>query len=453
MPKRLRIRLIEPSRYLADGRLLRGNRLLFPSLALPLLAALTPRSADVTIQNEFFEDINFDEPVDLVGITAYTSRALRAYEIADEFRRRNVPVVMGGIHVSMVPDEAAEHADTVIIGEAEETWPRFIEDFQAGRAESRYRAERPPSLDDLPVPRFSLLSRSHYLSYRQRGLSRFAPTSFIPVQTARGCPHACEFCSVSVFNGREYRARPIASVINEIKSLGTKVCFFVDDDIFAVPERARELFNALVPLGISWFGQGSISAVEDVALLDLARRSGCLAVFFGLESLVRECLRAMGKTHNVVEDYERHLKVCRDLGISVMASMMFGFGPEEPAVFDEACDFLIRNQVPYAAWWPLIPFPGTRFFARLRREGRLKSDRWWLDPAATARFTDLKFTGVKMGEDVFRRNFRRAFSRFYSFSSIARRLLLPPQERWPRKAALNLLFRRRMSRDTTILET
>jgi radical SAM superfamily enzyme YgiQ (UPF0313 family) len=188
----MNITLIEPSRYAADGRLLRGQQLLFPMITLPMLAALTPADVWVKIVNEFFEDIDFREHVDVVGITAYTSRILRAYEIADEFRRRGVHVVMGGIHVTMEPDEALAHADTVIMGEADELWPRFIGDFRRGAPQRLYQYDAPPSLDRLPAPRFSLLDHRRYLSLQHRGISRLLPTPLLPVQTARGCPHHCD---------------------------------------------------------------------------------------------------------------------------------------------------------------------------------------------------------------------------------------------------------------------
>ncbi|GAH61991.1 unnamed protein product, partial [marine sediment metagenome] len=214
---------------------------------MPFLAALTPRGIDVSIVNELFEDINFEEEVDLVGITSYTTNIHRAYEIADEFRRRNVPVAMGGIHVSMEPEEAKEHADTIIVGEAEETWPQFINDFRNGIRKKVYRAEKRPSLVHLPIPRFSLINKSHYVDYQ-----------VIPIQTARGCPYSCDYCSVTKFSGKRYRPRPISDVINEIEILGAKMYFFIDDNIFTSHSRATELLKALIPLKILWFGQATI---------------------------------------------------------------------------------------------------------------------------------------------------------------------------------------------------
>ena len=452
MAKRLKIRLIEPSRY-RGGTLQRVSRLLFPPLTLPLVAALTPDDFDVTIRNDSFEEVDFDEKVDLVGLTAYTAQALRAYEIADEYRRRGVHVAMGGIHASMLPDEAAEHVDTVFVGEAEGTWPQFLADFADGRAKPRYQPETLPDLSDLPIPKFSLMDLSRYMSCRTDGLMRLLPTPVLPVQTARGCPHGCEFCSVTALNGRKFRTRPIDDVIREIRASGARSCMFLDDNIFAIPRRAKELFEALIPLKISWHGQGTIDAAKDPELLRLARRSGLTILFIGLESLSVNALKAMGKTQNVVADYGKHLQSFRKAGISVMASMIFGFGPEEPEVFDKTCDFLTANQVSYATWWLLTPFPGTGLFDRLKEEGRLKQDKWWLDPFNGSEFPDFKVTGLDMGEETFRTRFHKAYRRFYSLRGIFRRVLLPPQKRCLQKVAMNLMFRKRVSPKRAILET
>ena len=454
MGKRFKLKLVEPSKYHAGGRLLKVKQFICPPLTLPYLAALAPDDADVVIESEFFGDINFDEPVDLVGITVYTTMGMRAYEVADEFRRRGVPVVLGGIHASMVPDEAAEHADTVIVGEADETWPQFIKDFRNGTPKRRYVPERYPPLEGLPVPKFSLLKRSRYVGGWGRGVLRWAflGAPWHPVQTARGCPHGCEYCAVTAFNGRTYRTRPIADVVREIETLRPRSIFFVDDDIFVSPRRAKELFKALIPLGIRWVGQGSISAAKDLELLALARRSGCFFVLVGIESLSRRELDFVKKAHNVVEEYEAHIKRFRDAGILIQCNMMFGFGPEAPSVFDEATDFLIRNRAPLTKWWPVIPLPGTGLYARLREEGRLKDEQWWLQPPSGNGLMDLKFTGLEMGEDVFRADYARSYARFYSLGSIAKRVLLPPRKRWALELFLNLVYKIRMTQETTSIE-
>ncbi|MCK4418791.1 B12-binding domain-containing radical SAM protein, partial [Candidatus Aerophobetes bacterium] len=357
----MKIKLIGPTRYLENGKLLKSKKLMVPSLTFPLLAALTPPDIDVSTVNEICEDINFGEKVDLVGITSYTINIHRAYQIADEFKKRNVPVVMGGIHVSMEPEEAKQHADTIIIGEAEETWPQFINDFRNGKRKKVYKAEKRPSLANLPIPRFSLINKSHYVDYQ-----------LIPIQTARGCPHSCDFCSVTKFSGRRYRTRPISDVINEIKTLGAKICFFIDDNIFASHSRTRELLKALIPLRILWFGQATISAANDRELIELAQKSGCIELSIGLESLSRKNLESVGKTINIVEHYEKNLKTYRKAGIRVAASMIFGFDDDESGVFKETYHFLMKNRLPYTYWTALCPYPETPLYKRLKDQGRLK---------------------------------------------------------------------------------
>jgi len=435
----MKIKLIGPTRELENGKLLKSKKLIIPSLTFPLLAALAPSDIDVSIINEVCEDINFEEEVDLVGITSYTINIHRAYEIADEFRRRNVPVVMGGVHVSMEPEEAKEHADTIIVGEAEETWPQFINDFRNGIRKKVYTAEKRPSLANLPIPRFSLINKSHYVDYQ-----------VIPIQTARGCPHSCDFCSVTKFLGGRYRTRPISDVVNEIKTLEAKIYFFLDDNIFASRSRARELLEAIIPLRILWFSQATISAAEDRELIELARKSGCIELAVGLESLSRKSLKSVGKTINKIEHYEKNLKAYRKAGIRVAASMIFGFDDEEPGVFKETYDFLMKNRVPCTYWSPLCPYPGTPLYERLKAQSRLKDAKWWLN--RNRRIYGLEFTGTKMEEEVFSKNLYHYYRRFYSLRSIIKRTLLPPQQRWLPTICLNMAYRKRITRQASVFE-
>ena len=439
----MKITLIDPSRYLDSGKLHKPKRLFSPSLTLPLLAALTPDDVEVSIVNEVFEDINFDHEADVIGITSYTTNIHRAYQVADEFRRRNVPVVMGGMHVSMEPEEAQEHTDTIIIGEAEETWPQFINDFRNGIRKNVYEARERPSLANLPMPRFSLLDQSKYVTFKKQGLSGFFLKTMIPIETARGCPYSCDFCTVTKFFGGQYRPRPISDVINEIKALEAKICYFIDDNIFASPARAKELFKALIPLKINWISQATIGAVEDKELIELARKSGCLFLCIGLESLSRTNLVSMGKKINKVENYAKYLKAYSDAGIIVGVTMMFGFDDDEPGVFKEAYDFLVKNHVPLTAWQAIRPQPGTALYKRLKDQGRLKDNKWWLSPDVKTCY--LQYTGTKMDEEVFAKNFNYYYNHFFSLGSIIKRTLLPPQKRFLLQLLFNLIYRRNLT--------
>lgn len=449
----MKVKLIESTRYLADGRLLKTDKLFYPALTFPLLASLTPPDVEIVMRHEILEDIDFEERVDLVALTSITNNVLRAYEIADEFRRRGVPVVMGGFHASVEPEEALGHADTVIIGEAEETWPEFLEDFRRGTSRRIYRAGRRPSLEALPLPRFDILNPRHYRGYRRLGLWRRLLPPVIPVQTARGCPQACDFCDITRFEAGTYRPRPVADVVSEIKARRARFVCFVDDNIFARHSRAKELFRALIPLKIRWLGQGTLAAAEDAELLALARRSGCRGILVGIETVSRASLASVGKAGlNRVDSYGRLLRAYRKAGIDVDASMTFGFDGDGPDVFDATYDFLVKNRVPYAGLQPIRPSPGTPLYDRLKQEGRLKEERWWLNRELTARVFDLKFTGAAIPDSEFGSGLFRLYRRFYSWPSIVRRFVVPPQRGFVLKILATLAMRRKISPHAFISE-
>ena len=239
----MRLRLINPNNptnaanvpFLQKGLLKWNAKAYSPPLNLCMVAAYTPHDFEVSLTDECVEPVNLDEAVDLVALTAYTNNAQRAYEIADAFRERSVPVVMGGVHASSLPDEALSHCDAVVIGEAEGAWQRLIEDFSQGHLQRIYKNEKMVSMSDLPVPRRDLLNPQDYVTINT-------------IQTARGCPQNCSFCSVTRFNGRTYRFRPVADVIAEIKRLPSKSLFIVDDNIYGHRKRSKELFEAMMPL-------------------------------------------------------------------------------------------------------------------------------------------------------------------------------------------------------------
>lgn len=439
----MKIKFIEPSAYLENNKIFKTEKAIIPSLTLPYLAALTPADIDISIVNDQLEDINFDEKVDLVGITSYTPQILRAYEIADEFKKRGVPIVMGGMHVSMEPEEAMGHANTVIVGEAEETWPEFIEDFRRGVGKKLYAAKRKPSLRHLRVPRFSLLNKDKYISSGDTWLNRFLPLPMLPIQTARGCPHSCDFCSVSVFYGATYRPRPVDEVVNEIVTIGSKGWYFVDDNIFANPARAKELFRKLIPLKITWIGSANINASEDKELMRLARKSGCICIMVGLESLDNRNIKSVGKSMNKINLYEENIKAYHKEGITLILSMIFGFDDERPIAIKEAYNFLTKNRVSCAFWWPLTPLPGTPLMNRLRQACRLKDDKWWLNPELAKKGNFLKFNAKGLPEErAFKNNINYYYSRFTSLKDVFRRCLFLPPQCFLLSIYLNLILRK-----------
>jgi len=299
-----------------------GGKVLSPPMCLPVLASLTPPGVKIHLVDENVETVNLAEPADLVAISSMT---------------------------------ASEHADAVVIGEAENQWPRVFADFAAGRPQQFYRTEERPELKDLPIPRRDLLRTDRYL----------APNL---VQTARGCPHACDFCSVSPMFGRRYRFRPIPEIVEEIRSLGSRWLGFTDDNIVASPRRAKELFEALLPLNLRWVGQGDLSMAKDEELLKLMARSGCMGMFIGLESLSQESLAAANKRSNIGVDYEQAIAAIHRHGIDIIGSFIFGLDPDRPGVFRETVAFAERVKLAVAQFPVLTPFPGTPLHERLKEE-------------------------------------------------------------------------------------
>jgi radical SAM superfamily enzyme YgiQ (UPF0313 family) len=310
----MRIELIQPSR---EANTRPSKRALAPPINLGLLAALTPPDIEVCITDENTSIINLNKDVDLVGITVATVTAHRAYEIADSFRKRGVTVVLGGIHVSLLPDEAGEHADSIVVGEAEEIWPTLIADFKANNLQPIYKAQSRPSLKGLPIVRRDLFDRNRYL---------IKNTIF----TTRGCPFDCSFCSVTTFFGRSYRTRPVNEVIAEIKTLPRhELIMFMDDNIAGNPRFAKELFQALIPLKINWLSQCSVTIAYDNELLDLAAKSGCVDLFLGIESISAASLESVGKKINKVERYDEVIRKIHAHGSAIHGFFIFGFDEDD----------------------------------------------------------------------------------------------------------------------------
>lgn len=419
---RRRLVLISPSQRT-------GERALFPPLALGVIAGLTPEEDwDVSIVDEAVERVDLDQPADLVGITAMTPLAPRAYELADTFRRRGVQVVLGGIHPSALPEEAARHADAVVIGEAEGVWGQVLQDAARRRLRRFYRSRARPELAGLAPPRRELFQPGAYLTTAT-------------VQTSRGCPFSCDFCSVTRFFGRSYRCRPVPDIVNELDSLRQRVVFFVDDNIFGAPARAKELFRSLVPLGLTWVGQSSINIARNAELLRLAARSGCRGLFIGLESLLPQNLREAGKSLlNRVEDYREAISRIQDHGIGVEGAFIFGFDQDDPGIFARTVEFAKRIRLAAAQFGILTPFPGTPLRARLEREERITERDW-------GRYTisNVVYRPARMTAEALQRGFDWAYRSFYSYPSILGRLL-PQAHRFraalPFFVRLNLHFRK-----------
>jgi len=335
-------------------------------LELATLAGLTPLGIDIEMFDDRIERIPYDLNTDLIGITVDTFTAKRSYTIAAIFRRRKIPVVFGGCHPTVMPDEAIQHCDSVVIGEAEESWPQLIMDFQQNKLQKFYRTTRLVSLEGR-LPRREIFKGKKYF-----------PQPLI--EFGRGCKFHCTFCSIATLYKNTHRHRPVKDVIEEIRQTGKRRIFFSDDNIVANPEAAKELFMALIPLKLRWSSQTSLNFVNDPELVSLMVRSGCWGLFIGFESLQKENLRQMKKDSNLgVQSYEGALRIIRSNGIKVWASFMIGWDHDTPDVLEDTLQFAIKQKFFLANFNNLLPYPGTPLYETLKNEGRLLFDKWWLD--------------------------------------------------------------------------
>ncbi|MCA9215084.1 MAG: B12-binding domain-containing radical SAM protein [Planctomycetales bacterium] len=375
-------------------------------LCFAILKSLTPRDVETKFYDERLEPIPFDEPTDLVAMTVETYTARRAYQIAAEYRSRGVRVVMGGYHPSFLPEEALQFADAVVVGDAEGIWPHVVDDVRCDVLQEIYRQ------DDFPSLERSCPDRSIF-----RG-KRYAPITML--QYARGCKYNCDFCSIRAFYGSNLRQRPVGEVVAEIQRVGRKHIFIVDDNIFVDIPKAKELFAALTPLNIRWSCQVSIDITKDNELVELMRCSGCTTAVVGFESLNPDNLSQMNKSWNLrYGDYESSIKVLQDAGVMIYGTFVFGYDEDTVESFDEAVEFAIRNRFYLANFNPLTPTPRAPLMDRLRNEGRLIHDKWWLDPSY--RYGHATFHPRRMSAQELTAGCYRARSQFNRYGSIARR--------------------------------
>ncbi len=424
----MKLHLINPTK---DGETYLFNRGLLAPLGLMYLAAHTPEDVDIKLVDENVEHIDFSETPDLVGITTMTATAARAYKIADTYRSRGSKVVLGGVHASMLPEEALRHADAVVRGEGEALWPRVLADAEAGRLEPVYEQEGFIDFKTPLMPRRDIVQPRYW--------------SGNGVQTARGCPHACNFCSVTAFNGRGYRARELDNVLAEVETLKRgnmarrTAVPFMDDNIAADPARAKELFRRLIPMKVLWGSQASITFAKDEELVALAAESGCSFLFIGLETLSKAALQEMGKRQNHVEQYAEAMRLFRKYRIPVMGAFVFGFDSDDEEVFSETLKFNMDNKMKIAQFAHLVPYPGTRLYKELMAEGRVEPEFW-----LTANWDNrVVYRPKRMSATRLAQLTHQVQREFYSYTSIRKRTTI--EQHWLYYLAFNLIYRHSLS--------
>jgi radical SAM superfamily enzyme YgiQ (UPF0313 family) len=369
------------------------------------------RSSDAietVLWDERLEDIPLDENLSLAAITAETYTAKRAYQIGDHYRRRGIPVVMGGYHPTFLPEEALEHSDAVVIGDAEGVWQEVIADAQHGRLKRTYKQEQFSDLAE------TTLDRTIYDG------KKYAPVNL--VQYGRGCKYNCDFCSIRAFYGSNLRQRPIPDIVREIEHLEHDHIFFVDDNIFIDSDRAKALLRALIPLNIKWSCQVSIDIAKDPELVRLLEQSGCTGALIGFESLDEKNLKQMKKGWSVkFGRQEASIKILQDAGLMIYGTFVFGYDNDTTDSFKRTVDFAVRNKFLLANFNPLTPTPGTPLFDRLKKEKRLLHHKWWLDPSF--RYGDATFEPRGMTVRELTEGCYQARTDFNTYGSIFRRFM------------------------------
>jgi len=405
----MRILLIAPTALDFKGNPIKQRRLHLPCLTLAMLGSVTPKEYEIRTVLETVEDIPFDEHWDLVGLTGMGSGIVRAWEIADRFREKGVKVVIGGIAASLGnPDWTLIHADSIVIGEAEEIWGEVINDAANNELKKIYKMKRPPPIDNLPVPRYDLMKKS------RMGLWR-------PVQATRGCPFSCNFCSITSFFNGSYRKKPIEHVIRDVRAAkkhGTKYIAFIDDNIGLDYDYCANLWEALIKEKIIWMSQCSLHISEHPELMKLAHRSGCRLLSFGIESTGEENLSQLDKEWNRPERYSEAFKTLRKNGIEISTEMILGLDADDNSIFEKTFNFINKNKIAIPRVHILTPVPGTPLYEKLLNEGRILSKDF-------SRFSGGKvvFSPRILEPDELQNGYWKLYEKLFGWKSILKRII------------------------------
>jgi radical SAM superfamily enzyme YgiQ (UPF0313 family) len=396
----------------------------YAPLTLTTLAAMVPEelNAEVTIQDEGVEPFDLDFSADLVGITAITGTALRAYSIADRLRARGQTVVLGGVHPTLLPEEAAEHADAIVTGYAERAWPELLRDFAAGRLQSRYHYPTGRVLS-VPIARRELLKKNRYATVNS-------------IEATRGCPHNCEFCVVPTAWHGIYAHRPVDEVVAELRTFERRHALFIDLSPVEDVEYAKALYRAMIPLKIRWLGLATTRLAEDLELLSLAARSGCKGVLIGFESINQDTLNGTHKHFHAAGRYGEYVQRLHDHGIGIQACFVFGFDDEDESVFARTVEFVDRTRIDLPRYAVATPFPGTPLYRRLEAQGRLLHRNWSLYDVEHVVFEPRLMTAERLQEGL-----QWSWEQSYSWRSFFRRLTGAPWSILPLWLSTNLGYR------------
>jgi radical SAM superfamily enzyme YgiQ (UPF0313 family) len=399
------IHLVNPKTDSITTRPLYLNRALYSPLAglLAVAATIPTDRYEVVLTDENIETVDFDLKADLVGISAMTAYVNRGYEIADQFRARGIPVVMGGVHPSFMPQEALKHADAVVIGEAELVIPKLLDDLERGEMRGLYRADRLHPMVGVSMPRYDLLKKHRYVN-----------RTF--VQTSRGCHQGCTFCAEPLMNGLKFRYRPVDEVVREIDNCGSRIISINDADFFGTADRPKEVMRALIGRGVQWQAGVTSKLAQDDRMLELAAKSGCTLLSIGFESITRSTLTSVHKHVNRPETFASLVEKVHSYGIMVFGLFMFGFDGDDASVFETTARFNIDADYDACAYSVLTPYPGTLTWYELKKAGRIVSFDWTKYDQANVVYRPAQMTGdqLRLGQTA-------AYERFYSVPSIAKR--------------------------------
>jgi radical SAM superfamily enzyme YgiQ (UPF0313 family) len=420
------IHLINPKTDSLTTRPIYFNRALYSPLAgLLAVAACIPRDKyEVVLTDENIESVDFDLKADLVGISAMTSYVNRGYEIADAFRARGIPVVMGGVHPSFMTREALTHCDAVVVGEAELVMDRLLDDLRQGCMRGQYRSAALHSMVGMAMPRYDLLKKHRYVN-----------KTF--VQTSRGCHTGCTFCAEPLMNGLKFRYRPTDEVIAEMENCGSRTISINDADFFGTPERPKEVMRALKGRGFTWQAGVTSKLAEDDRMLELAAESGCTMLSIGFESINRDTLKSVHKMVNHPDHFARLVEKIHSHGISVFGLFMFGFDGDDTSAFDETVRFNIQSGYDACAYSTLTPYPGTLTWYEMKKENRIVSFDWTMYDQG-----HVVYRPAKMEPDELRVGVDRSYKSFYSAKSIASRFPLTGKRNRAQWAVYNLFMRK-----------